>query len=152
MQLFFSMDWLINYLISNTSDPCVSLVTRHLKRPTCHRCNQRSLEEPGQVLICGVPSRFWTEARAAWSSLHLCRCWKHIWAIDRQLLLFVPSAGWQLSNWVREGLSSTNTHTYTHNKPSLTTTTAATTIIGCKWEEVNRLDLIVSESSPFDCG
>lgn len=56
-------------------------------------------------------------------------------AIDRQELLFVPCAGWQLGNWVRLGLLSTDTHPLCIS--STEQAICAKQVLGFQWNEAS---------------
>lgn len=56
-------------------------------------------------------------------------------AIDRQQLLFVPCAGWQLGNWVRPGLLSTDIHPVCIS--STEQAICAKQVLGSSWNEAS---------------
>lgn len=56
-------------------------------------------------------------------------------AIDRQQLLFVPCAGWQLGNWVSPGLLSTDTHPLCIS--STEQAICAKQVLGFPWNEAS---------------
>lgn len=56
-------------------------------------------------------------------------------AIDRQELLFVPCTGWQLGNWVRLGLLSTDTHPLCIS--STEQAICAKQVLGFQWNEAS---------------